>query len=199
MFQCDCNCHKNNEGVIELLKDKKVTIDFGHGGSDPGAVGIMGVIEKNLVLEIGQILIEKLKDLGVKTYVTRNKDEYVSLKSRCDISNNSDSDLFVSLHCNAFNKESAKGLEVYHHPKSKYGSPCSKIILDEIINAGLYTRNRGVKTSDRFYVLKRTRATAVLIELGFITNYEDLQLIQTNKYNFANVLANSITKCLQKI
>ena len=176
----------------------RVCFDFGHGGSDPGAIGIGGIMEKNLVLEIGFMAVEILRSKGIDVVITRNKDEYVSLKTRCDISNNSNSDLFISLHCNAFHNAATKGVEVFHYPGSSKGEMYSKIILDDIIKSGLYTANRGVKTSDKFYVLKRTRATAVLIELGFITNYDDLKRIESNKYKLADILANSIIKCLQK-
>ena len=178
---------------------KKVCFDFGHGGSDPGALGIMGVKEKDLVYEIGMMAAARLQGKGVDVVFTRTKDEYVTLKGRCDISNNSKSDLFVSLHCNAFSESTVKGVEVYHHPGSKLGGPLAEIVLKSILDAGLYTRNRGVKTSKDFYVLKGTRATAILIELGFITNREDLEIILENEYSLATVLSDSIINCLQKL
>ncbi len=180
-------------------KKKRVCFDFGHGGSDPGSIGIMGIQEKSLVYEIGMMASAILQGNRVELVFTRTKDEYVSLKTRCDISNNSNSDLFVSLHCNAFNKNAAQGVEVFHHTNSSKGKEFAEIILKDIIDSNLYTRNRGVKTSNSFYVLKGTRAAAILVELGFITNYEDLEIIQSNKSKIAEVLANSIIKCLQKI
>lgn len=178
---------------------KRVCFDFGHGGSDPGAIGIMGVKEKDLVYEIGMMVCARLQGKGVDVVFTRTKDEYVTLKGRCDISNNSNSDLFISLHCNAFSESTAKGVEVFHHPSSKYGRSFAEILLKGIVDAGLYTRNRGVKTSRDFYVLKGTRATALLVEIGFITNYDDLEIIQSNKYAFATVMTDSIINCLQKL
>ena len=185
--------------MVCMSSKKRVCFDFGHGGSDPGAIGLGFIQEKDLVYEIGLITAAILQAMGVDLVFTRTRDNYVTLKSRCDISNNSESDLFVSLHCNAFNKSTAKGFEVFHYPGSMKGKEVSEIILNGIVESGLYTANRGVKTSNSFYVLKGTRAAAILIELGFITNYEDLEIIQSNKSKIAEVLANSIIKCLQKI
>ena len=179
-----------------MLRKKRVCFDFGHGGSDPGAIGLGFIQEKDLVYEIGLITATILQAMGVDLVFTRTSDNYVTLKSRCDISNNSESNLFVSLHCNAFNKPTAQGVEVFHYPGSRKGKKISEIILNGILESGLYTANRGVKTSSKFYVLKGTKAPAALIELGFITNYQDLKLIQENKFNLAKVLASSIEKCL---
>lgn len=184
--------------MVYMSSKKRVCFDFGHGGSDPGAIGLGFVKEKDLVYEIGMMAATVLQAKGVDLVFTRTRDNYVTLKGRCDISNNSKSDLFVSLHCNAFNKATAKGVEVFHYPGSRKGKEVSSLIVEDIVKSGLYTVNRGVKTSSKFYVLRGTRAPAVLVELGFITNYEDLKIIQENKFSLAKVLAGSIEKCLQK-
>lgn len=193
--KCNCNCKR--EAIAGKTTGKRICVDFGHGGSDPGAVGIMGVKEKDLVLEIGIMVFNILKEKGVNVVVTRLKDEFVPLKTRCDISNNSKADLFVSIHCNAFTNNNAKGLEVYHYPGSKEGQKISKLIIDNLVKEGLYTINRGIKTSSKFQVLKGTKAPAILIELGFITNYDDLELIQSNKDKFARSIAESLLFYLQ--
>lgn len=193
--KCNCNCKR--EAIAGKTTGKRICVDFGHGGSDPGAVGIMGVKEKDLVLDIGKMVVSILRDKGVKTIITRWKDEFVPLKTRCDICNNSKSDVFVSIHCNAFTNNNAKGLEVYHYPGSKEGQKISKLIIDNLVKEGLYTINRGIKTSSKFQVLKGTKAPAILIELGFITNYDDLELIQSNKDKFARSIAESLLFYLQ--
>lgn len=197
--QCDCTGISSSNKEPISLNGKRLCLDFGHGGSDSGAVGIMGVLEKDLVLEIGKMVLNILKEKGVNVVVTRLKDEFVPLKTRCDISNNSKADLFVSLHCNAFTNSSANGLEVFHYPASEKGKAVANTILNNLVIDNLYTVNRGVKTSSGFYVLRKTVAPAVLVELGFITNYTDLEIIQSNKEKFALNITNSIIQCLQKV
>jgi N-acetylmuramoyl-L-alanine amidase len=94
---------------------RKIVLDPGHGGKDPGAIGVGGVAEKDLVLSIAKKLAVKLKrELGIEVILTRKDDRYVPLEDRTATANAEDADLFVSLHMNASANLEAKGLETYY-------------------------------------------------------------------------------------
>jgi N-acetylmuramoyl-L-alanine amidase len=94
---------------------RKIVLDPGHGGKDPGAVGVGGVAEKDVVLSIAKKLARKLQsELGVKVILTRNDDRYVPLEDRTALANSEDADLFISLHMNASPNTEARGIETYY-------------------------------------------------------------------------------------
>lgn len=93
----------------------KIVIDPGHGGKDPGAVGVGGIMEKDLVLSIAKKLAVKLKnEMGVQVVLTRNDDRFVALEDRTHRANAEDADLFISLHTNASTNGEARGVETYY-------------------------------------------------------------------------------------
>ena len=93
---------------------KKVVIDPGHGGKDPGAIGRTGLKEKDTVLDISRRIKKELKKNGIDVIMTRNSDRFVRLSERAKIANKNDADLFVSIHANASRSRWLRGFEVYH-------------------------------------------------------------------------------------
>ncbi len=94
---------------------RKIVLDPGHGGKDPGAIGIGGISEKEIVLSIAKKLAVKLRrELGVQVVLTREDDRYVALENRTAVANAEDADLFISLHMNASPNGEAKGIETYY-------------------------------------------------------------------------------------
>jgi N-acetylmuramoyl-L-alanine amidase len=94
---------------------RKIVLDPGHGGKDPGAIGIGGIAEKDIVLAVAKKLAEKLKrQMGVEVVLTRKDDRFLALEDRTAIANAEEADLFVSLHMNASPNGDAKGLETYY-------------------------------------------------------------------------------------
>ncbi len=100
--------------VKEKIKLKKIIIDPGHGGKDPGAIGKRGLREKDVNLDIAMRLNDLLRAEGVRTVLTRSSDRFIPLPTRVSITNKSDADLFVSLHANANRSRSLNGFEVYY-------------------------------------------------------------------------------------
>jgi N-acetylmuramoyl-L-alanine amidase len=92
----------------------RIVVDAGHGGRDRGTVGRDGLLEKDLVLEIGQRLGKLLEDLGMQVIYTRQDDSYISLDERASIANQAQADLFVSVHANYSDLSSARGVETYY-------------------------------------------------------------------------------------
>lgn len=169
----------------------KYLLDYGHGGNDPGAIGVDGVKEKDLVLEIGKRVkyhLERHKQIVIES---RDSDQTVSLTERSNKANKNNVDLCISIHCNAFTQSTAQGFEIYHYDGSTRGKQLAKCILDSIKKDKLYTKNRGLKTNN-LHMTREVIAPSVLIELGFITNASDKKLIVENKENFAIAIAKGI-------
>lgn len=151
-------------------------IDPGHGGSDPGAVGQNGLREKDVNLSVARMLKTFLEEAGYEVRLTRNGDEYVSLLDRCRKANNWGSDLFISVHCNAASNPKALGIETYHFPKSTDGKRLAKEIQASLITTTA-RKDRGIKEA-QYQVLKGTAMPAVLVELGFVSNEEEENLLR---------------------
>lgn len=172
-----------------------VTLDFGHGGKDPGGVGY-GLQEKDLTLNIGLAAGKIVERHNVRVVYTRKTDVFIPLEERANIANSANTDIFVSIHINAFNRSTAQGIEAYSYPTSSAGAILARDIHNELIaDNTLYTVNRGLKTAN-FSVLRRTRMPAVLLELGFITNPQDVQILTSRQDDFALAIAKGILKNL---
>lgn len=167
---------------------KKVCIDCGHGGSDCGAIGVNNYYEKDYTLKLGKRIVELLGNYSVEIITTRNNDSYVSLNDRVKKSNNNNCDIFVSIHCNAHSNTAANGFETYSYNGN---SDLQKLTHKNILNRIPSLKDRGLKKAS-YYVLKYTKATAVLIECGFITNESDYKILLDNIDNFALSICQSI-------
>ena len=103
------------ESAAPVTALRKIVLDPGHGGKDPGAIGVGGVAEKDITLSVARKLAQKLRaELGVKVILTRNDDRYVPLEDRTALANQEDADLFISLHMNASPNPEARGIETYY-------------------------------------------------------------------------------------
>src|SRR5699024_11068322 len=173
---------------------RKVWLDAGHGGKDPGAIG-NGLKEKDVTLAITKKVGDELKRHGVKVGYTRTTDKTVALNRRGPLANNFGADIFVSIHTNAFGNSNAQGVETYSFPGSSKGRNLAKDIHNEIINAKLYTKDRGLKTAN-FAVLRQTRMPGALTEMAFITNKADSRLLKNKQNQFATAIAKGILKYL---
>ena len=169
----------------------KYLLDYGHGGNDPGAIGIDNLKEKDIVREIGKRVKYHLERHQQTVLESRSNDETVSLTERSNKANRNNVDLCISIHCNAFSDSSAQGVEIFYFQGSTRGQQLAKSILNEITKAKLYTKNRGLKTNN-LHMTRETSMPSVLIELGFITNVTDKNLIINNKENFAIAITKGI-------
>ena len=160
----------------------KVVIDPGHGGSDPGAVGINGLRETDIVLEVSKSIAEFLTKKGVKTILTRNYERTLDLQPRVTKANNSKADAFVSIHANATRgkRKDVNGLETYYYSGYK-GYSLAKNIQKQILITSPQSPDRGVRRS-RFYVIRKTSMPAALVEIGFVTGMYDAALLRQKAY-----------------
>lgn len=163
----------------------KVYIDCGHGGKDSGATN--GVYyEKNYVLSVGLHLKKLLLDTQkFEVKLSRETDIYKTLEQRSNEANSWGVDIFISIHCNSADNKNALGIETYCY-KFKYRKLADSI-HNALIQDKLFTSNRGVKEGN-FHVIRESKMSACLIELAFISNQKDLELLQTKQYEFAKAI-----------
>lgn len=173
---------------------KKVYLDAGHGGRDPGAVG-NGLKEKDIVLPVTLKMGDILKRHGLEVVYSRTIDTFLELHERANKANQAKTDVFVSIHCNSATNTSARGVETYSYLGSVEGGKLAKAIQDSVINAKIFSHNRGTKTAN-FAVLRLTRMPAALVELGFISNKLDAEIQKTKQEEMAEAVAKGILNYL---
>jgi N-acetylmuramoyl-L-alanine amidase len=172
----------------------KVWLDAGHGGKDPGALG-NNLKEKDINLAVTKEVNRILEKHGVTVGTTRTSDTFMELSDRSKKANDFKADILVSIHCNAFEDPSAQGVEVYHYPGSTKGKKLAQYIHDEVIKAKLYTKDRGVKSAN-FHMLRVPTMPCALIEMAFITNKQDAELLKNKQKEFALAIAKGILSYL---
>ena len=167
----------------------KLCFDYGHGGNDPGA-SCHGRKESMDVLNLGRAVAAEVRRHGVEVNEIRTTDSTVSLEQRSAFENKQHYDYFISFHRNASSPEKAQGVETYTYLNP---SPKSKSLAGRIENAlvKLGFANRGVKQAN-YYVLRKTKAPAVLVEMGFIDNTNDNRLFDSKKNEIIQALAKAI-------
>jgi N-acetylmuramoyl-L-alanine amidase len=147
-----------------------IALDPGHGGPDPGAIGIGGVQEKQIVLDISLKVARQLESQGIQVVLTRSDDRDLDLAPRVAIAEQARARIFVSIHANAISmsQPGVNGLETYYYNN---GFQLARTIHNAILSR-ISIRDRGVRQA-RFYVLRKTSMPAVLVETGFVTGRED--------------------------
>lgn len=154
----------------------KICIDPGHGGTDPGAIGPGGLKEKDVSLTIAIRVAKILQGHGIETILTRQDDRRLDLASRVKIANDRGVDYFVSIHINSATNPRATGTETFAFPGSSMGARLARSIQDSLVRQ-IALADRGVKYRD-FYVLKNTRMPASLVEVAFINNPLEEELLR---------------------
>lgn len=174
----------------------KIFLNPGHapgGEPDPGAVnGITGLRESDVAAAVGNAAAQYLINAGVDAEVLQHDD----LATVCSAANTSGADLFLAIHCNAAGSIAALGTETYCYPGSKAGKALANAVQRQIVDS-LHTVDRGVKLAvpgqNGLYVLNNTNMPAVLIELAFISNEHDEQLLANYQDAFARAIARGVT------
>lgn len=171
------------------LKGKIIALDAGHGGSDTGAIGPTGVTEKGVTLRVAKALQKLLQAEGATVLMTRTTDTEVSpkkanasdveeLQARCDVGNDGNADIFISMHMDSFTNSTPSGTTGYYYTKgSKAGQRLAQYLSEGVVTA-LGTGNRGTKSCN-FYVVKHTDMPATLVEMAFISNDKEEKLMNS--------------------
>ncbi|MDD6484931.1 MAG: N-acetylmuramoyl-L-alanine amidase family protein [Clostridiales bacterium] len=196
------------ENVPIEVNRNLIVIDAGHGGSDPGAIGTLNgerVNESDLTLQIAYKVKSILESAGYTVLMTREDDTYKTLVERPTLANDYHAAIFVSIHINSADPSSANGTEVYYAASNNgdsYGvssSQLAKNILNRML-AYMGSVNRGVKTAEHA-VTKRTDMPSCLVEVGFISNSDELSKMvdETYQYQAAQGIAEGIIESAAQI
>lgn len=191
-------------GLIILISKEnskvRVCLDAGHGGEEVGAV-LGKRYEKDDTLKVTKLVEKKLKKKNVKVIMTRTKDKDVSLEERCIIANQKKADIFVSIHRNSATV--GNGIEIWCGSlKEERDTKLADNILTNLTTTKIQ-QNRGIKygsiggENSDYYVLKNTNMPSCLIELGFISNEKDNQLLDDNLEEYAEAIAEGILKTIE--
>jgi N-acetylmuramoyl-L-alanine amidase len=163
-----------------------IALDAGHGGTDPGAIGITGVKEKDINLAITLEVDKILRDAGLRTMLTRSDDSYPTLQERTDLANQAQASIFVSIHNNAAGDPASAGTETFYWGTDAQYSVEGKRLAEAIqrnLIASLGSVDRGARTHWlNLHVLAETHMTAALTEVGFLTNAEEEAKLNDPEY-----------------
>ena len=170
-----------------------VIIDAGHGGDDPGKIGVDGVQEKDLNLKMALALRDLLEQQDVEVLMTREDagglyDERTSNKKvqdmwrRCELINREKPACVVSIHQNSYHEESIHGAQVFYYKTSKESGELAKILQKELARVVEPTNHRQAKANDTYYLLKKTEAPTVIVECGFLSNWDECAKLQNEEY-----------------
>lgn len=180
---------------IERQEKTEITIviDPGHGGRDPGKVGINEALEKDVNLNIALRLKDLLEQNDINVIMTRVEDEGLysesdsnkkraDLNKRIEIINSSDAIFSVSIHQNSFSDESIKGAQVFYHAQSEQGKELAMTLQEQIketINDG---NHRKAKPNTNYYMIKHTTCPLVIVECGYLSNRAEANLLLDEEY-----------------
>ncbi|WP_164670494.1 N-acetylmuramoyl-L-alanine amidase [Virgibacillus doumboii] len=183
--EANTNSGSNNDAQPQTtsangaLEGYNIVLDPGHGGMDPGAIGIGGVFEKNVIMNTVDNVAQNLRAAGATVILTRDSDYFLTLEERVELSNVYNTHAFVSLHYNACPIMGINGVSTHFHTGGEDRQLATNLQAALEQNISLYSR--GIMQSD-YHVLRENSEPAVLVELGFITNPNDLAAAQTNSY-----------------
>lgn len=200
-----------SQAVSGVVKEYKVVIDAGHGGFDSGKVGIGDILEKDINLEIAKKVQENLEKTGIKTMMTRNRDQGLydegeenkkqqDMKRRCSFINESGADLAVSIHQNSYTQESVCGPQVFYYATSQKGKELAQMLQESFNQKLQIARPREIKANETYYILKKTEIPTVIAECGFLSNAEEAEKLSQDVYqeSVADAISEGIRRYLKE-
>jgi len=187
--------------LMPIKSGSVICVDAGHGGNDKGTT-FGGNIESIICLSVATALQEQLEQMGATVIMTRTSDKGVSQEQRVKIGNDNNADIFVSIHLNFSENDSANGAEAWIHSSKPADSlKASKNILEEIaLETGIHNRNVKygtlVDSTENYYINSHSKSASLMLELGFITNRSDMSVITEKTDSIARAIALGIAKYL---
>ena len=181
---------------ISASPERVIVIDAGHGGEDPGAVGVNGTYEKDVNLSIAILLGDTLKEKGYTVVQTRTEDKMLylpeenvkgmrkisDLKNRCKITAEYENCIVISIHMNSYGASKYSGLQVYYTDKNEDSRALANRIQNSVRKELQPENHRQIKNGSSLYLLENANGTAVLIECGFLSNAEECSKLSQKEY-----------------
>lgn len=170
-----------------------IVIDPGHGGADPGKVGVNGALEKDINLQMAYILKEQLEAEGFYVILTRTSDEISGsengdltkvqdLQNRIRLISEEDPLMVISIHQNSYPQESVCGAQVFYYETSEEARLLAECIQRHLILAADDGNHRQAKGNTSYFLLKKTPVTTVIVECGFLSNWREAALLEQEDY-----------------
>ncbi|MCH5250836.1 MAG: N-acetylmuramoyl-L-alanine amidase [Lachnospiraceae bacterium] len=183
----------SSKGVVTEKKKITIVIDAGHGGTDPGKVGINGALEKDINLKIANKLQQFLEAEDVEVVLTRDSDaglydddasnkKVQDMKRRVEIIEAANPVLTVSIHQNSYHEEYVHGAQTFYYQGSEQSKALAEKIQQVLLNEVDKNNTRAAKANDSYYLLKKTSVPIVIVECGFLSNSEEAQKLNSDYY-----------------
>ena len=174
-------------------KGNVIVLDPGHGGSDPGMIGIDGLEEKGINLSVRLLLREKLEEKGYTVVLTRESDQGLyddsaqnkkaqDMQRRIALIDETAPVLTVSIHQNSYHQEDVSGAQVFYYRKSEKGKRLAEILQKRFDYALGDQNRRKAKPNDSYYLLLHVKCPIVIVECGFLSNWKEAALLKTEEY-----------------
>lgn len=189
--------YNNGYYVVHKLWSKTdsvtIVLDPGHGGFDPGKIGVNKAYEKEINLSIAFKLKSLLEKKGIKVIMTREDDgglynkndsdkKRTDMRNRVNVINSSNALLAVSIHQNSFSQEAIKGFQVFYYQGSEKGQMLADIIQENVKNTLKDGNHRVAKANSSYYMLRNTKCPLVIVECGFLSNKREAALLLEEAY-----------------
>lgn len=193
---------------VEKQKDC-IVVDVGHGGFDSGKIGVNGVLEKDINLQIALKLKKTLEDAGMTVVMTREDDKGLydesasnkkaqDLQRRCDLINEQKPLMTISIHQNSYTSPEIKGAQVFYYTTSSESQKLAEILQKTLIEQVDTENHREAKANDSYYLLKRTDSVIVIVECGFLSNPQEAEKLSDEDYQqkMVNAICTGINRYL---
>lgn len=181
------------QNVTVRAKQPVVVLDSGHGGWDPGKIGVDGSLEKDINLQVAKRLKKYLEGSDVTVVMTREDDrglygekesrkKTADMKNRCQIINDAEPDLVVSIHQNSYHEEAISGGQVFYYQGSEQGEKLAQI-LQKRFDFVLGEKNtRQARANGSYYLLLHVKKPIVIVECGFLSNWREAAALASEEY-----------------
>ena len=181
-----------------------IVVDPGHGGEDPGKVGLNDILEKDINLQIAMKVKDLLEEVDISVVMTREDDKVPKAKKkdlsqRIDLINNTKPVLAVCVHQNSFTSPEIFGAQVFYHTKTEEAIDVAALVQESLRTLD-ETNKREIKENDTYYMLKYSEVPTIIVECGFLTNPTEAQKLTTEEYqdDVAFAICEGIIKWLDK-
>lgn len=170
-----------------------IVVDAGHGGDDPGKIGINDALEKDINLQIALKLQKLLEQNNIKVVMTRDTDQWLysdgatnkkaeDMQTRCKIIEDSDALFTVSIHQNSYTSPEIQGAQVFYYGQSETGKKLAETLQSALIKQVDPDNHREAKANESYYLLKKTPTPTVIVECGFLSNPAEAELLLQDEY-----------------
>lgn len=204
-----------SSGVTEIassLQKKTIVIDAGHGGNDPGKVGINNAYEKDINLQIAKKVKRYLEANDMNVIMIREEDKGLyeegasnkkvqDMKARVALIDSSDASLAISIHQNSFPQESVSGTQVFYYQKNEESKVMAEMLQATVTELLKPEKEREAKANKDYYLLKKAKTNVLIVECGFLSNKKEADLLIKDAYQerMAWAIAVGTMRCLSEM